>query len=67
MAQFLNSLTASGRFLKIHHFPGRGHSFMTCDWASAQTEKIQRRKEYVFIPEEWYHVASSVSKKFSVV
>jgi hypothetical protein len=40
---------------------------MPCDWAFAQIEKIQRRKEYVFAPEEWYDVASSVWKKFSVV
>jgi hypothetical protein len=68
MAQFLNSPTASGRFLKKHHhFPERGHSFMPCDWEFAQTEKIKRRKEYVFVPEEWCDTVSSVSKKFSVV
>jgi hypothetical protein len=68
MAQFLYSLTASGRFLKIHrHFPECGHSFMPCDWAYAQIEKIKWREEYVFVPEEWYYIASSVLKKFSVV
>jgi hypothetical protein len=45
MAQFLNSFTASGRFLKIHHnFPECGHSFMPCDWAFAQTEKLKERE-----------------------
>jgi hypothetical protein len=68
MAQLLNSLTASGRFLKIHHhFPECGHSFMPCDWAFAQTEKIKLREEYVFVPEEWYDIVSSFLKKFSVV
>jgi hypothetical protein len=68
MAQFLNSLTASGRFFKIHnHFSECGHSFMPCDWAFSQTEKTKRRKEYVFVPEEWYDVVSPVLKKFSVV
>jgi hypothetical protein len=68
MVQFLYSLTASGRFLKIHlHFPEGGHSFMPCDWAFAQTEKIKRRKEYVFVPGEWYDIVSFVLKKFSVV
>jgi hypothetical protein len=51
MAEFLNSLTASGRFLKVHHhFPERGHSFMPCDWAFAETEKVKWREEYVFVP-----------------
>jgi hypothetical protein len=68
MAHFLNSLTASGRFLKIHHhFPEYGHSFMPFGWAFAHTEKIKRRAGHVFVPEEWYHTVSSVSKKFSVV
>jgi hypothetical protein len=68
MARFLNSLTASGRFLIIHlHLPQRGHSFMPCDWACAQTEKIKQRKGYVFVPEEWHNIVSSVLKKFSVV
>jgi hypothetical protein len=62
MAQFLNSITASGRFLKIHqHFPERGHSFMPCDRAFTQTEKIKGRKEYVFVQEEWYDIVSSIS------
>jgi hypothetical protein len=68
IAQFLNSLTASGRFLNIHlNFPERGPSFMPCDWAFAQIENINWRKGYVFVPEEWYDVVSSVAKKFSVV
>jgi hypothetical protein len=68
MVQFLNSFAASGRFFKIHrYFPECGSSIMPCDWAFAQIEKIKRRKEYVCVPEEWYDVVSSVSKKFSVV
>jgi hypothetical protein len=36
MAQFLNSLTASGRFLEVHHhLPERGHLFKPCDWTFA--------------------------------
>jgi hypothetical protein len=62
MDQFLNSLTASGTFLKIHHnFPECGHSLMPCDWAFAQIEKFKERKGYVFVPEEWYDRVSSVS------
>jgi hypothetical protein len=68
MAQLLNSLTASGKFLKRHHhFPECGHSFMPCDWVFAQIENIKRREEYVFVPEEWYDTVSSVSKKVPVV
>lgn len=44
MLQFLNSLTATGRFLKIHHhFPERGHTFMPCDRAFAQVQKVKRK------------------------
>jgi hypothetical protein len=61
MAQFLNSLTASGRFCKTrHHFPEYGHSFMPCDWAYTQTENIKWTEQYVFVPEEWYDIVSSV-------
>lgn len=67
MVQFLSSLCASGKFIKIHHFPERGHSFMPCDRAFAQIEKVKRRKEYVYVPEQWYDIVSSASKNFSVV
>jgi hypothetical protein len=40
---------------------------MPCNWAFATIVKIKWRREYVFIPEEWYDIVSSVSKKFSVV
>jgi hypothetical protein len=32
---------------------------MPCDWAFARTEKIKWRKEYDFVPEEWYDIVSS--------
>jgi hypothetical protein len=40
---------------------------MPCDWEFAQTEKVKRRGECGFVPEEWYDIVSFVSKKFSVV
>jgi hypothetical protein len=43
------------------------NSFTPCDRAFAQIEKIKRRKENVFLPEEWYDIASSLSKEFAVV
>lgn len=51
----------------LHYFPERGHSFLPCDRCFGQIEIQKRKKEYVFIPEEWLSMVSNTSKKFEVV
>lgn len=68
LVRFLSLLAASGRFEKIIHcFPERGHSFLPCDRCFGQIEIQKRKKEYLFIPEEWLSMVSNTSKKFEVV
>lgn len=67
MIQFLSTLVNNGRFSKIvHHLPEPGHSFLPCDRDFAQIEKKKRKKEILYLPEEWYSLVENCGKKFTV-
>ena len=68
MTKFLSLLVATGRFKKIiHRFPEPGHSFLPCDRDFAQIEKLKRKKEYLFLPEEYYQMVQHASSSFEIV
>jgi len=51
-----------------HRFFCCGHSYNECDQDFGQIELKKRRiKESIYIPEHWYDLVSSTSKKFIVV
>lgn len=50
-----------------HQYPEPGHSFLPCDRSFGLIEKNKRRKERVYIPEEWQNLVKSTSKKFRVI
>lgn len=67
MVHFLSTLVNNGRFSKIvHHLPEPGHSFLPCDRDFAQIEKKKRKKELLYLPEEWYCLVENCGKKFTV-
>ncbi|CAG9763718.1 unnamed protein product [Ceutorhynchus assimilis] len=67
MVHFLLALVSNGRFRKIvHHLPEPGHSFLPCDRNFGQIEKKKRKKELLYLPDEWYDLVQSCGKKFVV-
>lgn len=55
------------RFSKIvHHLPEPDHSFLPCYRDFAQIEKKKRKKEILYLPEEWYSLVENCGKKFTV-
>lgn len=67
MVHFLSVLVKNSRFLKIiHHFPEPGHSFLPCDRDFGLIEKKKRKKEILYLPEEWYSLVEGCGSKFIV-
>nr|CAI5840557.1 unnamed protein product [Callosobruchus analis] len=54
LVQFWQSMVLQGRFKKIsHRYPEPGHSFLPCDRSFPLVEKEKRKKERVYLPDEW--------------
>lgn len=67
LVHFLMTLVGSGRFLKIiHHLPEPGHSFLPCDRDFGKIEQRKRKKELLYVPEEWYNLVENCGKNFIV-
>ncbi|XP_072400529.1 uncharacterized protein [Diabrotica undecimpunctata] len=67
LVHFWQSLLLHGRFKRIRHrYPEPGHSFLPCDRSFALVEKEKRKKERVYLPEEWSRMIANTSKKFIV-
>ncbi|XP_050531002.1 uncharacterized protein LOC126899821 [Daktulosphaira vitifoliae] len=48
-------------------YPEPGHSFLPCDRCFGHIEKVRRKVERVFLPDEYEKMVSETNKKFKVV
>lgn len=69
LAQYLYTLLANtNRFSEIiHRFPEPGHSFLPCDRSFGLIEKEKRKRERIYLPEEWVQLVKNTCRKFIVV
>lgn len=51
----------------IHRYPEPGHSFLPCDRCFGHIEKVRRKVERVFLPDEYEKMVSETNKKFKDV
>lgn len=51
----------------IHQYPEPGHNFFPCDRSFGLIEKEKRKRERVYVPEEWKQIVKTTSKKFRVI
>lgn len=68
LIRFLLMLVSSGRFDKIfQYFPVRGHSFLQCDRNFGTAKRLIRKKDRIYVPEEYNLMISTAKKRgFSV-
>jgi len=51
----------------IHRYPEPGHSFLPCDRCFGHIEKVRRKVETVFLPEEYEKLVSETNTKYNVI
>jgi hypothetical protein len=65
---FLSLLVQGGRFsFVIHHFPERGHCILPQDRMFGLTQKLERKRENLYLSGEWYSLVQNDSKNFDVI
>nr|CAI5832755.1 unnamed protein product [Callosobruchus analis] len=57
VARFLLYLVPSRRFRKtVQHFPVHGHSFLPCDRDLGSVKPVIRRRDRIYLPEDYEHI-----------
>lgn len=68
LIRFMLMLVSTGRFDKIYqYFPVRGHSFLQCDRNFGTAKRLIRRKDRIYVPEEYnLMISTAKTRGFSV-
>lgn len=68
MVEFLYSLVHMGKFNLIYHrFPEPGHSYLPCDRSFGAIERVKRKHDKIYLPDEYVQIIRSSGRNFEVI